>query len=78
MEQQRQKVLAELQEKEMQAKELDEEKAKLAKTTASLKEDIDVSVHGRCVPGGRCQLGGVGGERCVRWEVWEVCEVGGV
>ena len=49
MEQQRQKVLAELQEKEKQAKELDEEKEKLAKTTASLKDDIDVCVHGRCV-----------------------------
>ena len=49
MEQQRQSVLAELQEREKQAKQLDEEKAKLAKTTASLKDDIDVSERGRCV-----------------------------
>ena len=69
MEQQRQKVLAELQEKETQAKELDEEKARLAKTTALLKEDIDVSVHVVC------QVGGVSGGRCVRWEV---CQVGDV
>ena len=59
MEQQRQKVLAELQEKETQAKELDEEKARLAKTTASLKEDIDVSVHGRCGRREVCEVGSV-------------------